>query len=123
MCVLGSLSCVAVAASDLPASLKWTLALCALAWAGACVRSGLAHPPRTLVLAGGAGRCTVDEEEVSGLRVCWRGPLVFVHWRDVGRSRRSLVWWPDTLTAAERRELRLAAPLDARAREPGSVAT
>jgi toxin CptA len=52
---------------------------------------------------------TLDGQPIDNVRLQWRGPLAFLFWRDrQGRPQR-LSWWPDTLPAASRRELRLAA--------------
>ncbi len=62
-----------------------------------------------------SGGVTVDDQAVEAFRIDWRGTLGFASWRDAaGRiHRRSL--WPDTLSPALRRELRLAVPA------PGAV--
>ncbi len=51
-----------------------------------------------------------DGEALAAARLEWRGPLAFLHWRTPQGKARHLVWWPDTLPPARRRELRLAAP-------------
>ena len=38
----------------------------------------------------------------------WRGPLAFMRFRGSDGGIRHLGWWPDTLDARARRELRLA---------------
>jgi toxin CptA len=51
----------------------------------------------------------LDGQPLDKAEVQWRGPLAFLVWWDrQGRPQR-LSWWPDTLPAASRRELRLAA--------------
>jgi toxin CptA len=45
---------------------------------------------------------------MASLRVRWRGPLAFLRWRDPDGRARRLVFWPDTLPAAARGELKLA---------------
>jgi toxin CptA len=75
-----------------------------------------------MIVVDGEGQATVDGQIVDGLRVDWRGPLAFVAWRDAeGRVvRRSL--WPDTLSAARRRELRLAVRPGGDGQSPPSMA-
>ena len=81
---------------------------------------------RRSLLMGGAAMMALgglkDGLAVERFRIDWRGPLAFVSWRDGhGRTfRRSL--WPDTLSAAGRRELRLAADRDDAGRRPGPMA-
>jgi hypothetical protein len=50
----------------------------------------------------------LDGRRLEFVQVQWRGPLAFLHARDVeGRTHRC-AWWPDTLAAKDRRALRLA---------------
>ncbi|MDQ3617279.1 MAG: hypothetical protein M3374_00895, partial [Pseudomonadota bacterium] len=62
-------------------------------------------------------------DRVSGFEVHWRGPLAFARWRDSQGARQWLVWWPDTLPAGPRRELRLAVSTGASSRHVTSMAT
>lgn len=107
MLMLAALAPVAVLASEIPRWVAWPLAICAAA-CGAYLAMREARQPVWPVVIDGEGATTIGGEPVDALRVDWRGPLAFVAWRDAkGRFvRRSL--WPDTLTAAQRRELRLA---------------
>jgi toxin CptA len=113
---------LAVLASELPRHAAWPLAVAAgihglrLMW-----REHRRVRP-VLVFPGGDAPVEVDAVAVDGVTVSWRGPLAFVSWRDgQGRTHR-LSWWPDTLPAASRRELRLAAPGPSRAARLPSVA-
>ncbi|MEE7566640.1 hypothetical protein HH297_09445, partial [Xanthomonas sp. Kuri4-3] len=58
---------------------------------------------------------------VAAFRVEWRGPLAQLSWRD-GRRRERLLFWPDTLPPAQRRELRLAAGAHAISSRPRQMA-
>ncbi|WP_238389770.1 hypothetical protein [Pseudoxanthomonas koreensis] len=106
---LSLLAPLSVLGSELAPALAWPLALAAaghglrLAWTEA------GRAPRRLVLAaGGSGTDLLDGKPLRACHVGWRGPLAFVHAIDRdGRSHR-LAWWPDTLPAPLRRELRLA---------------
>ncbi len=73
------------------------------------------------VVIDASGAATVDGQAVEALRIDWRGTLGFVSWRDAaGRiHRRSL--WPDTLSPALRRELRLAVPVSGAVRGTDSM--
>ena len=110
-------------ASDLPRWLAWPLALVALAHGLRLARDEARKPPRAVVISDNGAVVFVDAARVDRFVVRWRGPLAFASWCD-GRGRTCrLVWWPDTLRRASRRELRLAAPVPATARPAQSMAT
>ena len=95
-------------ASDLPRAWAWPLALAAAAWAIFDARRQRAIPARLLLIPTGRGAPTCDGERMHGLQLRWRGPLAFLHWRDARGRRRRASFWPDTLPAGTRRELKLA---------------
>jgi toxin CptA len=66
---------------------------------------------------------SVDGARVEDFTVHWRGPLAFARWRDGQGGVHRLAWWPDTLPASARRELRLAAPAQSNASGAHSMAT
>ena len=104
---LSVLAPLSVLASEMPRAFAWPLAVAACATALWRARVEARRSPR-LIVVDGDGQATVDGVVVSGLRVDWRGPLAFVAWReDSGRIARGS-FWPDTLDAVGRRELRLA---------------
>ncbi|HYG04983.1 MAG TPA: hypothetical protein VD865_01065 [Stenotrophomonas sp.] len=88
------------------------LGLIALLQAWAWMR----QPPRHLIVPWGQVPASVDGLPVATLQVQWRGPLAWVSWRRGPRRRTCLLFCPDTLPPARRRELRLAA--DSRAVPP-----
>ena len=97
-----------VLASDLPRGWAWPLAVLASLVGIRDARRYRNQPARRWVIPAGRGAPTCDAERIEGLLVHWRGPLAFLRWRDAdGRSRR-VVFAPDTLPAASRRELKLA---------------
>ena len=114
--ILSVLAPLSVLGSELPRALAWPLAVAAAAWGLDACRREAGRAPRRLVLApasgsgggGAAGQDSLDGRPLARCELAWRGPLAFVHlvYRD-GRHQR-LVWWPDTLPAQRRRELRLA---------------
>jgi len=55
---------------------------------------------------GADGRVSVDGVVVDNMQLDWRGPLTCLAWHD-GAGRRRIVAWPDAVSAARRRELRL----------------
>ncbi|MBB6064809.1 hypothetical protein [Pseudoxanthomonas broegbernensis] len=107
--VLSLLTPMAVLASDLPRAGAWPLALAACAHGLWQAWREARRAPRYLVLAVAAqGADTLDGRPLQACELAWRGPLAFVRAVDAqGRAQR-LVWWPDTLPPALRRELRLA---------------
>lgn len=149
---LGPCAGLSVLASDLPANLAWPCALLAtatgawLAWRESrrprrqlLIRPELpgawrpAPAPAECALSGpqpdhgsprqpGANASTVDGIPVQGLVLQWRGPLAFLGWRDADGRMQRLSWWPDTLPADLRRELRLAAPAGVASRRSRSMA-
>jgi len=109
---------------------------CALAWswaipAGIAVLAhslwrackGLRQPPRQLLVGGmpASSTLSVDGQVLTGVELLQRGPLLMLRWRQAGRSD-SLLFWPDTLSAAQRRELRLAMRAHAVSRKEAMVA-
>ena len=97
-----------VLASDLPRGWAWPLAVLAGLVGIHDARRYRNQPISRWVIPAGRGAPTCDAERIEGLLVHWRGPLAFLRWRDAdGRSRR-VVFAPDTLPAASRRELKLA---------------
>ncbi len=105
---LSVLAPLAVLASGLPRALAWPLAL------GACLAGAwrwwreTRRLPALLVVPPGETPASFDGIALSGLEFHWRGRLLFVAMRTLDGRRQRRVWWPDTLPAAARRELRLA---------------
>ncbi len=109
LALIGVLAVCAVLASGLPG---WGIALlgpCSAAQASVSLRRYLRRPSCLLVIPGGDAAPTLDGVTLTRCQVQWRGPLAFLAWRDAAGRRGHLVWWPDTLQARARRELRLAA--------------
>ena len=98
------------------------LALAAGAWGVVSARRQRAMPPRLLLVPPGRAAATCDGAPIVDLRFGWRGPLAFACWRDgTGRSHRAS-WWPDTLDAGMRRELKVVMLRRDPAAEPASMA-
>lgn len=121
MLAMAVLAPFAVLSSQLPHWLSWPLALLSIAIALRRARSEAGASVHAIVIDA-EGVVSVDGQRVEAFRVDWRGPLAFVSWRNTeGRTvRRSL--WPDTLTPALRRELRLAAVHRGDGQTPPSMA-
>ncbi|MEA9557415.1 hypothetical protein VC273_16305 [Xanthomonas nasturtii] len=69
----------------------------------------LRSPLRQLVVPWGESPASIDGTQVQNLQVAWRGPIAVVSWTRLDARRERLHFWPDTLPAPQRRELRLAA--------------
>ena len=107
--VIGLLAAFAVLASEMPRSAAWPVALAAALQGGWLARREQGRAAVAVVWDGQSGVVSVDGRAVADARLRWRGPLAFLQYRDHSGSRRRLAWWPDTLPARQRRELRLAA--------------
>lgn len=118
--VLGPAAAAACLGSELPAAWAWPLSAAALAWAAHSARRELRRPPHRLLLRG--GRAWLDGRPLSHWQVHWRGWLARLDYRDADGRQGRLLWWPDTLASAQRRELRLAAAVSPPAARPRSVA-
>ena len=121
MLTMAVLAPFAVLVSEMPRWAAWPLAACAAGY-GAYLAWCEAMQPVRKVVVGSDDLATIDGQAVDAMRVAWRGPLAFIAWRDAdGRlQRRSL--WPDTLSAAQRRELRLAVRATGDGQSPPSMA-
>ena len=103
--VLGLSGAVAMLVSDLPR--PWAGALALVAVIAGSVKAWWAHRgvPRVLMLGPDA---RLDSVPLVACRVQWRGTLAFLQARDATGRVHRLAWWPDTLTPADRRAMRLA---------------
>ncbi|MFC3816704.1 hypothetical protein [Lysobacter sp. GCM10012299] len=119
--LLGVLAGLSLIASELPLPLSLPLALLAAGEGVRLARRERSRPVIALAIAAN-GLATIDGETVSDLCIEWRGPLAFMRFRDSRGRPKRLAWWPDTLPAASRRELRLAAPVKAAAQNAPSMA-
>jgi toxin CptA len=97
----------AATATALPAAAQWPLGLLAGASAALQAWRYARRPPCDIVIPVGEGAAQVDGQPVDALALHDRGPLLQLSWRLHGR-RQARLFWPDTLTLAARRELRLA---------------
>lgn len=120
LALIGLLAACAVVASELPPRLSWPAAALAAGWGAALARREKRRPPRRLRLAG--NRAWLDDAPIAQVRLHWRGPLARLEFRGADGRRGRLLWWPDTLGAHGRRELRLAAAVAIDTPTPRSVA-
>lgn len=101
------LACVALLRCDLNLTLRWSgvlLAACGGAWE---LRRVVCHPSCVLLIPSGDEPPLFNQMPVKELHVSWYGPLVTVSWRVPDSCRMYLLFWPDTLSVAMRRQLRL----------------
>ncbi len=109
LAALSLLAACSVIASELPRALAWLLAIGVPAYGAWLARREARKPVRQFFWAGNDAAVTLDGQPIDGVSVQWRGPLAFVCWCNGDGRVQRLGWWPDTLPAARRRELRLAA--------------
>lgn len=107
--LLGLLATFSIMASDLPRAPAWMLSIAVILHAAQLARHEWRSPVRSLMFPGTELPVMVDGMPVEAVDVQWRGPLAFVSWKGRDGRRMRLCWWPDTLPASRRRELRLAA--------------
>ena len=119
---LALLAPMAVFASDLQGWQAWPLALAAGGWGLLDAKRYWQGPKFRLRVPGGSAAATCNDEPMSSLQLHARGPLVFLHWRDRHGRKHRQAWGPDTLTCAQRRELRLAMQQRVAANTSASVA-
>ncbi|WP_259149277.1 hypothetical protein [Xanthomonas sp. 3793] len=112
VCALSLLAVLALCAiwrSGMPAWLAVVLSIVASASVGRSHWRLLRSPVRQLVVPWGESPASIDGTQVQNLQIAWRGPIAVVAWTGPDARRERLHFWPDTLLAAQRRELRLAA--------------
>lgn len=107
--LLGILAAFSILASEMPRLVAWPLALSALAFGLWRAWQESRSPAREFFFPGNDLPVMLDGVPIESVEVQWRGPLAFVCWQGRDGRSRHLSWWPDTLPAARRRELRLAA--------------
>jgi len=119
---LAALAAFSALASEMPRAWAQPLAAAALVYGGWRARHEARKPAQVLFWPGTDWPVMVDGDAMRDVVVHWRGPLVFIRWRDADGRRRRLGWGPDTLPPARRRELRLAAPQVQASRSAASMA-
>lgn len=118
---MGALMPWALWATDLP--MPWGLASGFVAMAGTWLEAWryARRPGSMFVIPADEGPAQVDDAPVEDLQMRRRGPLVQLAWRQQGR-RHWRLFWPDTLSQAQARELRLAVRAHCISRSPPAVA-
>ena len=106
---LGMLAAFSVLVSAMPRWAAWPLSVLVLAYGVWKARQEWRSPGHELFFPGTDLPVTLDGQPIDDAKLQWRGPMAFLLWRDRRGRPMRLSWWPDTLPAARRRELRLAA--------------
>ncbi|PPU07851.1 hypothetical protein [Xanthomonas arboricola] len=125
VCALGVLNALALWAlwrSGVPLGAAVSLSVYVVLTGGRSLWVLLRSPAREVVVPWSETPASVDGEQVQGLQVAWRGPIAVVSWTGLDARRQRLHFWPDTLPAARRRELRLAAQAHVISSRPPQVA-
>lgn len=108
---LGLLGAIAVGLSGLPPLFKPPLALLALWHGWRLARAEWRQPHRSLLFGAGSEPPMLIaagvREPVPGARLQLRGSLATLAWRDPAGRPRALRWFADSLSARDRRQLRL----------------
>lgn len=126
--LIGSLSLLSVAAplailaSAMPPLFAVPAAVVALAYGAGLIRREARRPCCEFVFGDACAPVRLDGRPLHALQVSWRGPLAFLRWRDASGRWQRLAWWPDTLPASARRELRLVAEVRELSRPPPGMA-
>ncbi|MEO6103993.1 MAG: hypothetical protein ABIP44_10195 [Pseudoxanthomonas sp.] len=107
--LLGILSAFSILVSEMPRLAAWPLALSALVLGCWQAWRESRSPSAEFFFPGNDLPVMLDGAAIEAVEVQWRGPLAFVRWQGRDGKNGRLSWWPDTLPAARRRELRLAA--------------
>lgn len=113
---------VAILASEIPHLFAWPSIAVAIVYGLRLLYRERARPKVSIIVVPSTDGSIVDNRPVTDLRVRWRGPLALLSWREQSGKRGQLMFWPDVLNPAARRELRLAAPVASRAPPSASMA-
>jgi len=97
---------------DLPLSWAWPAAVAVILLGSVCLWRNSHRRTRELLLNSDLAACRIDGQAITTLALSRRGPLLFVRFKQAPTRRwQHLVFWPDTLPVATRRQLQLMLPL------------
>ena len=110
--LLGILASWSLWLSALPVWVTSILAVAIVMYSVVSIRRELRRESFTLTWAGGDEAAVLNfasgAQSLSGPRLSIRGPLAAIRGKDGAGCVRTWLWWPDTLSSAARRQLRLA---------------
>ena len=110
--VLGLLALWSLWLSALPVGLMSAFAVLVAIYSAVLVRQEWRREPFTMVWTGGDEAAVltfaVRARHLSEPRLTFRGPLASLRGKDESGRISTYLWWPDTLSSAARRQLRLA---------------
>lgn len=118
---LAVLAAISIVNCRLEPGYAWPLGVCALGWGLLQMRVEARKPCRNILIPSPPSLPCIDTEPVERIELLERGPLLVLRWR-LGKRRQQLLFWPDTLPRALRRELRLAVKAHGVSRQPPGVA-
>jgi hypothetical protein len=111
MGVLGLLALWSLWLSALPILVVPPLAMLVVIYSAMLIRREFQREPFTLTWAGGDEAAVLNfagrAQSLSGPKLSIRGPLAGMRGKDDAGRNRLYLWWPDTLSSAARRQLRL----------------
>jgi toxin CptA len=116
--LLGLLAAASVLASRIPPPLKLPAAVLALAQGLRLARREAGRAACRIDWAGGDAPLRVDGATLASPRLHHRGPIAVLTACDAGGRVQRFCWWPDTLSPALRRQLRLAASVSSHSGNP-----
>ena len=119
---LGLMAAVSLWFSALGAAIAGPAAVGAVAYGVHLARRHLQSPPAAVDWLGGDEPAYLTRARrvlrLQPVRVRLRGPLAQLAGTDASGRTHRLAWWPDTLAASDRRQLRLAASFSGRSANP-----
>ena len=105
--LLGLLAAISLLNCELEKFPAWLAAMLAIGWAAWLAVRGWRKPCCRLLVPSNRSPASIDGQPVDDVQMFERGPLLLLRWHS-GKRRGQLLFWPDTLPRARRRELRLA---------------
>lgn len=118
---LAALAAISILNCRLEPGYAWPLAVCVLGWGLLQARAEARKPRRNILIPSPPSPPCIHAEPVEQIELIERGPLLVLRWR-LDKGRQQLLFWPDTLPRAQRRELRLAVKAHGVSRQPPGMA-
>lgn len=118
---LAVLAAISIVNCRLEPGYAWPLGVCVLGCGLLQTRAELRKPGRSILIPQPPSSPCIDAMPVERIELLERGPLLVLRWW-LGKQSQQLLFWPDTLPRAQRRELRLAVKAHGVSRQPPGVA-